>query len=449
MRNLWLLVVVFASVAVESHAASVREALTSRGEATVEELTLELPEGWRLQQDAKDGDTFVLGFEAGDGYLTLLVAPGQVDGDRVFINGSKVTREARVDAMGAFAWRVLETEHKMLTAEGFEMRYVSAFSAERNGRSYYGYVTAKSADAARVLSQNFLKSTRVRSTRAAMNRSLSGEDYTGKKYYFGWGAAASGDPNMMHNEVKYDVLHTHDIFTKEIGGSYLGTTLIGVSAATQSAIVREWRRLQDLMTWNDMYVQYSSGHGSVTGLGVGVTYEDIAKNALSYPAREIIIFTMACHSGGLVDAFNKKKSVWQNWQEYGRTLLVMGSSKTSELSQTGPGTDPDQPNGPSGSAGSAFGHALWKALIGYADGHIDGVKDGFLSLGEIEKFTVWKTKNIAGHTPVSTGTYSEGLVMNRVPPKEFVDSLEFTTEGLTDDEILHRIQTLDTSMRLE
>ncbi len=86
-----------------------------------------------------------------------------------------------------------------------------------------------------------------------------------------------------------------------------------------------------------------------------------------------------------------------------RSLMVMSSSTVAENSSTGPGTDPDQPNSPNGSAGSAFGHALWKALIGYSDGALDGVKDGFLSLGEIREFTITKTKQVGGHTPDYTG----------------------------------------------
>ncbi len=65
-------------------------------------------------------------------------------------------------------------------------------------------------------------------------RSLTGDDYTGRKYYFGWGAAANGDPSMMHNEVKYDVLHTHDTSPTR-------------SAATTSAPSR--RTTSEILAW--------------------------------------------------------------------------------------------------------------------------------------------------------------------------------------------------------
>src|SRR5262249_45299483 len=158
----------------------------------------------------------------------------------------------------------------------------------------------------------------------------------------------------------------------------------------------------------------------------------IRDNALSYPAKEIIIFVMSCESGSLVTSFDDDKSAWKNFGDAGRTLMVFASSREWEDSATGPGTDPDQPGGPYGSAGSAFGHSLWKALIGNADGYVDGVKDGYLSLGEIRDYTVAKTQDIGGHTPVFTGVYSTGLIMARTPSADFVKQLEHGTEGLSD-----------------
>ena len=277
--------------------------------------------------------------------------------------------------------------------------------------------------------------------------SLSGDDFTGKKFYLGWGAAGSGDPQMMHNEVKYDVLHTHDIFTKNVGGNYTGIKDTGSSVSASSVRAR-WAELKSQMTAADMYVQYSSGHGSPSGLGIGLSYSQIRDNALSYPAKEIIIFTMACNSGGLVNSFNSVRSQWQDWGSRGRALLVMSSSTVNENSSTGPGRDPDEVNGPEGSAGSAFGHSLWKALIGYADGYIDGVKDGYITLEEIVEFTKWKTQEVGGHSPQVTGVYNANVIMNRVPPRSFLDALEHSTEGMTDAEVATQVAALDEAMRV-
>lgn len=272
-------------------------------------------------------------------------------------------------------------------------------------------------------------------------RSLTGKDFSGKKYYFAWGHASPQDPQSMHNEVKYDVLHTHEIFTKEIGGSYAGTKLI--ESGQERTISAEFEKLKQQMTAQDMFVQYSSGHGFPEGLAVGGSYKEIAQRILSLPAKEIVVFTMACHSGGLVDTFNQMRSQWSDFESKDRTLYVLSSSTVEQTSKTGPGTDVDT-IGPQGSAGSAFGHALWKGLIGDADGAYDGVKDGFIDLGEIDAFTKQRTRQIGGHDPVSTGTYNPALIMNVVPAdRKALTYSDRGTTNATDAQLSTMIQAED------
>ena len=282
----------------------------------------------------------------------------------------------------------------------------------------------------------------------SMIRSLTGDDFKGQKYYLGWGSVFSPDPELMHNEVKFDVLHTHDIFSRDLGGSYTSSTEIGpqVNATT---IRNHWSRISEGMTSEDMFVQYSSGHGMQTGLGIGVSYNEMRDAVLAMPVKEAIVFTMACYSGNLVAAFDKVRDRWSDWEAQGRTLFVMSSSTTRQTSSTGPGQDPDQPGSPNGSAGSAFGHSLWKALIGYADGWIDGVKDGYLTLDEITQFVKWKTRLVGRHDPMITGTWNPGLIINRVPPKSFIESLEHSTENLSDEQIMELAGRLNESMRVQ
>ncbi len=273
--------------------------------------------------------------------------------------------------------------------------------------------------------------------------SLTGADFKGAKYYIGFGDSLDGE---MGNEVLYDVKHTHDIFTKQVGGDYIGQTFTGENASA-AALKNGWSDLKAKIKPDDMYVQYSSGHGYDGGLAFGVTMDEIRDNALAYNAKETVIFLMACYSGSLVDSFEKKKSEWENFQAQGRTLFVMASSKTSESSATGPQTDQDEPGGLEGSAGSAYGHALWKALIGYSDGYVDGVQDGFITLGEIQSYATWKTQQVGGHTPVTAGSYNPNLIMNRVPPKSFLESLEGGTDGLTDEEVATKVRELDEDLK--
>ncbi len=257
-------------------------------------------------------------------------------------------------------------------------------------------------------------------------RSLTGKNFSGKKYYFAWGHVSPTDPETMHNEVKYDVLHTHEIFTKDIGGSYAGTKLI--KSGEENSIPSAFSQIKSQMTANDMFIQYSSGHGMPTGLAVGGSYQEIANRILSLPAKEIIVFMMACHSGGLVDTFNQMRSQWGGFAQQGRTLFVMSSSTVEQTSSTGPSTDTES-IGPQGSAGSAFGHSLWKSLLGDADGSYDGIKDGFIDLGEIETYTKARTQQLGGHNPVTTGSYNPGLIMNQVPKDR--SALTYIDRGTT------------------
>lgn len=246
-------------------------------------------------------------------------------------------------------------------------------------------------------------------------KSLTDADYKGKKYYLGWGVNGNGN-GSMDNEVKYDVLHTHDIFTKNVGGDYIGTKLIGEQQATGANVRRQWSELTSKMTADDMYMQYSSGHGYQGGLALGLDYDDIIDATLGMPTKEKIVFTMACYSGGLVDRFDELRDRWDDYATTGKTLFVMASSKADEESSTGPGTDSDQPNGPNGSAGSAYGHALWKALIGYADLTRNGGNgNGTIELGEVIDYVVEDTQNEGGHTPVYTGVYDRKLAISRKP----------------------------------
>jgi hypothetical protein len=402
---------------------------------------------WNLFQSSKDGETNIVNLESNGMFLGLYAKPAAGFNMRdTFASGSTVLKDESKTTKGNVVWSVLQTKHEMSVNSAKETSYVTAFSTVTAGKVYYGYVRASSADASYQKVNEILD--RITLMRITPSRSLTDGNYRGVKYYLGWGAAMSGDPSMMHNEVKYDVQHTHDIFSKDVGGSYTPTKFIGPSTS-KSQIAGEWTRLTQKMTSDDMYVQYSSGHGSQSALAVGVTYNEMRDAALAMPAKEIIIFTMACYSGNLVNSFNNKKTTWQDWGSKGRTLMVMASSKASEESATGPGTDKDESGGPSGSAGSAFGHALWKALIGYADGFVDGVKDGYISLGEIEKFTISKTQSVGSHTPVVTGVYKSALVMNRVPSKAFLAQLEGSTEGLSDEEVMERIQALDAELKVK
>ncbi len=415
-------------------------AVTYAQDLALDVITLTVPSGFTVVQEAEDAGTKFVLLQKNDDVIAIYAQKGEVDVVKVIASASTVTANTS-EEHGPFRWKMFDAKY----SNKGRRAYVKGFSTQHGNTTFYGYSRASSTDAAGQNVLPVLDSMRLQMMWPGSGRSLTSADYSGKKYYFGWGVVGQGDPSMMHNEVKYDVLHTHDIFTKSYGGNYIAEKYIG-SNTSASRIRNEWASLKSQISSNDMYVQYSSGHGMQSGLGVGVSYKEMRDAALGLSAKEVIILTMACYSGNLIESFNAKKDVWSNWQNQGRSLFVLASSLKSETSSTGPGTDGDESGGPNGSAGSAFGHALWKSLIGYADGYVDGVKDGFLSLEEIREYTIAVTKEVGGHTPVSTGSYYGSLVMNRVPPKAILERFERGTEGLSDEEIQAQIQELDAAM---
>jgi len=408
---------------------------------TLGKLQFELKKGWRIFQKTKLEDSFYLGLHQGKDEIHIYLGNPNDPTTPIQGNGVETLNAVETRVLGGrqVTWSLVA---RQVAEAGIETRVYTASSVfEVSGLSYTLFSQSEDAVHAEDHLKDLMESLRPFRSSAVGSLSITDSTYSGRKFYFGWGAAGPGDPSNMHNEVKYDVWHTHDIFTKQIGGKYEGTLMTGASV-TAGLVRQKWNQIKSLMSPNDMYIQYSSGHGNEEMLGIGLDYSEIRDNALSYPAKEIIMFTMACNSGGLVNSFNQKKSTWQNWQSQGRTLMVFASSLQSESSSTGPGTDPEEIGGPNGSAGSAYGHSLWKALIGYADGYVNGVKDGYLSLDEIIKYTKERTYQMGAHTPVATGAYQGGLIMARVPPQAWVQSLEHTTEGMSDREIQEQLSHL-------
>lgn len=284
----------------------------------------------------------------------------------------------------------------------------------------------------------------------ALVRSLTGQSFTAKKYYVGWGVNGNGN-GMMDNEVAYDVYHTHDIFTKKVGGDYQGTKLID-NQANASGVRNAWKDLGGKIKPDDMYVQYSSGHGVPGGqtLGNGLSYSEFVTNAKTWQARETVILTMACYSGGMVETFKQNEAQFDAMKQANKVLYVMGSSPRSQESSTGPSSD--------GKAGSAFGHSVWKALTNgttedgkTADGFVDGVKDGMIDLSELQAFVTQKTNEVGGHLPQSWGFNYDHLIINEIPDGTYVASLEAEggTAGMSDAQIAQAAAAFDEQLQAQ
>jgi hypothetical protein len=186
---------------------------------------------------------------------------------------------------------------------------------------------------------------------------------------------------------------------------------------------------------NDTIIIYSHTHGLKSrngrtgGLLLGrahpsepgiLNWPDYAEQLLNLPAKTVVVLTMACHSGELVDYLNtdeKAKSLWQTRKESGRNFLVLTSQNADSLSN---------PRRIDGEVINPFTYAVRKALEGKADGYRDGgpygQPDGRITLGELAAFILNETRK---HTrtgdesndpdPQITGSFDPETVIAEFP----------------------------------
>lgn len=231
------------------------------------------------------------------------------------------------------------------------------------------------------------------------------------KFFFGFREILD-DPEM-NNETYADNRHIKDMALDANGGGYKANPafkegfLETYNGQGSQQIAAEYNRIINSVKPGDMFLQMSSGHGyeggaRAGGLAVGATHEEIKTYALKMldkGAQEVVIFMMACNSGGIVDAFSAA-----DLSRYeGKTIFVMASSAADVNSSTGD-MSVDPTIGGQGSTGSAFGNSLWKALQGAADIN----KDGVITLQEIIDYVVPATENLGGHKPQYLGGHFKG-----------------------------------------
>lgn len=165
------------------------------------------------------------------------------------------------------------------------------------------------------------------------------------------------------------------------------------------AALREKVRAQDTV------VIYTHSHGLIPGLGIDwetsdkmlvpYKWEEYAEAIVSLPAKNVIVFTMACHSGYLAAAMQKIAHKWQGTRkDNGRSLIVLTAVSTEQLSKP---TDQNLSTG----IGNPFNYAVRTALKGAADGAVDGNKDGKTTFDELVKYVLKTAKE------KSTDQYAE------------------------------------------
>lgn len=166
-------------------------------------------------------------------------------------------------------------------------------------------------------------------------------------------------------------------------------------------IVSELESYRQRLGSQDVVVVYSHSHG-LKGRGgrpgglplddfraerarpTCLDWREYSAQLLRLPAKTVVVLTMACHSGGLVDYLNSDESIrslWQSRREQGRDFLVITSQNGHSLSN---------PRRIDGRIINPFTHAVLKAFEGEADGYERGKAerrpDGRITLGELAAF---------------------------------------------------------------
>lgn len=169
---------------------------------------------------------------------------------------------------------------------------------------------------------------------------------------------------------------------------------------------------------SDTFVMYSHSHGVAPGLGidwetrdkqkVAYKWDELADAIVKIPAKNVIIFTMSCHSGYLAEAMNKISSKWQGQRKTsGRNLIILTAVSTEQKSKA---TDQDTS---ADGIGNPFSYAVRRALAGKADGFVDGQKDGKTTMDELVKYVLStaKEKSMDQYAePQFAGEYNENDV---------------------------------------
>jgi hypothetical protein len=149
-------------------------------------------------------------------------------------------------------------------------------------------------------------------------------------------------------------------------------------------------------------------------------WPNYAEQLLNLPAKTVVVLTMACHSGALVDYLNtdeKAKSLWQTRKESGRNFLVITSQNAESLSN---------PRRIDGEVINPFTYAVRKALEGKADGYRKGgtygQPDGKITLGELADFIPDETRKYTrtgdeanDPDPQITGSFDPETVIAKLP----------------------------------
>lgn len=156
---------------------------------------------------------------------------------------------------------------------------------------------------------------------------------------------------------------------------------------------------------NDTFVIYSHGHGYPRGTFFD-NWSDFASRVLALPARDVVIFTMSCHSGALTDALQRRRAEWTGRSREGRSLVVLTPAAAEEIA----GPSPER------TIGNPFTYAITTAAHGAADGMSGTSKNGELEMQELVDHVLKVTHDKSrgrSQTPQFAGEFPTNAVFLR------------------------------------
>lgn len=219
----------------------------------------------------------------------------------------------------------------------------------------------------------------------------------------------------------------------------------GREVVTGEAFRKELKTLIDTATANDTVVIYTHSHGlrdgfeDVQPLGgmvldlpvrrpphAGVfLWDEYAELILRIPAKNVVVLTMSCYSGALINHLNSPALAkkWKDREATGRNFVVMTSQ--NDVLKSEPIRIDNQMLNP-------FTYAVERALGGFADGFVtqegkpaDASKDGKLQLGEVIDYVLHATEHTPSDSilplntskPQVTGSYKRDAVLCKASTK--------------------------------
>jgi dienelactone hydrolase len=234
-----------------------------------------------------------------------------------------------------------------------------------------------------------------------------------KRIFFGFCKSKDSDPAPMRQrgadavgsvQARLVRFGFEGCVLQDLGAQALGPSNCASTAVSRASVMSALESCRLRLGTNDTVVIYSHSHGLMgrfgrqgglaldggggepRGRGPSLDWAEYAEQLLALPAKTVVVLTMACHSGGLVDYLNaepKARSLWQKRREQGRDFLVLTSQNARSLSN---------PRQIDGEVVNPFTYAVLRAFDGAADGYRRGraerQPDGAITLGELSDFIV-------------------------------------------------------------